>query len=184
LLYSPLTVEASIHVSREQWTGALECQREVVRILGTEANAKPANVAVAHNRLGATYLRLERYDDALASHAQALSALKRPSANGDTNDDDDGQTAATLLGMGTVHSMRGNLDDAMRSYDAALPLFLARYGESHSETATAMHCVACVLLKQGKAKEARAMGLKAARSMASSLGAEHPETVRIRKVWT
>lgn len=178
LLFSPLTVAASIHASREDWTNALECQREVIRVLGTLADAKPANVAVAHNNLAATYLRLKQYDDAFASHTEALSALKRSEPTSDG-----GLMASTLLGMGTVQSMQGKLDDAMQSYSAALPLCVARYGETHAETATAMHCVASVLLKQGRAKEAKAMGVRAARSMASSVGAEHPETVRIRKAW-
>jgi tetratricopeptide (TPR) repeat protein len=64
--------------------------------------------------------------------------------------------ATTLVGMGSVYLEQDRLEEALKHFEAALPIFVRALGASHSEVVGCVCSIGSVYEEQGRLEEALA----------------------------
>lgn len=130
------------HPAETTFQRVLEIRR---RVLGADDPA----VANTISLLGDVARRLSQFDRAETLYRQALTTLRRPGVPPP-------DLAHAIVGLGSVETYRGRLDQALQLYDESLAIRRAGLAPGHPEIAESLRFVAATLRRQGRHAEATA----------------------------
>lgn len=179
LIASALGKLARAYGYQEQFGKAESLARESLAMSRRVFGDEHANVALGLNTIGEVLYSASRTagdprrtSDLLARAHQSLSESldlrRRLRPPGDP------ETARTLMNLGNVHSVRGELEPAERNYGEALDILRRRPTNTPRAVATVLFNLAHVKSASGRHDEARELLGEAAETYRTLLGGDHP----------
>ena len=131
---------------------ALATQRRTRDLLVTHVGREHPFVAMTLNNIGATFVKMRRYDEALATFAESIQLFERIHG--------EGQPASYLLSLhaniGAVHGSRGHFEQAHTALERAWALAQASRPPGHPDRAFIAGHLALALAGRGRVDKALA----------------------------
>jgi len=164
-------MHGALHNFEQAWT----LQLAVVNALEGKPGTATADLAMAYSNAATSAAILGKTTEALFYQRKAL-ALYQSAPTGDV----DG-VARSHMTIGSMLVQTGLPTEAVGEFEKALRDRRERLGGSHPDVGETLAGLAQALKAQGKTEEAQQRGAEALRIVEAALGANHPDTVSVRK---
>ena len=154
---------------------AEEAYLEAIRLLEGGLESGHPEIANSHNNLGALYVKMERWQDAVTQHSIGLK-LRAASLGPDHPN-----TTASRVGLALALNKTGHSAEAEAMLRQAKASFTKSLGAGHWRTANAQYQLGVVLRDEGRLAEALAEVKPAQATLLAELGPDHQRTIAASK---
>ena len=158
--------------SLDEFAEAREVKEKALRIYLRSYGEQSESAAIAYHNLAGSDEKLGHYRDAEDGYRKALAIFESLNVKGIER-----RTATTLNSLGGVLNIQAKYADAERTFDRALAMKRALYGDDHPETGLVYNNWGVCLANQEKYAAAEPFYRRALEIYNRALGADHPYTL-------